>query len=102
MLQKSYYVYIMTNPSRTLYIGITNDLIRRVYQHKNKLLPGFTTRYNVTMLVYFEETSDVQTALNREKQIKGWKRTKKSGLISSVNPKWIDLSAGWYEDEILR
>jgi putative endonuclease len=92
----------MTNPSRTLYIGVTNDLIRRVYEHKNKLFPGFTAHYNITLLVYFEETSDVQTALNREKQIKGWKRVKKSALISSLNPKWIDLSAGWYEDEILR
>ncbi|HYT55473.1 MAG TPA: GIY-YIG nuclease family protein [Verrucomicrobiae bacterium] len=71
----------MTNKFRTLYTGVTNDLARRVYEHKNKVLPSFTSRYNITMLVYFEETSDVQTALNREKQIKGWKRTKKSACL---------------------
>jgi putative endonuclease len=95
MLSKSYYVYIMTNESDTLYTGVTNDLTKRVYQHKNKLLPGFTTKYNITRLVYFEETNDVQTALAREKQIKGWLRKKKIALIQSVNPKWKDLSADW-------
>jgi putative endonuclease len=95
MLSKSYYVYIMTNESDTLYTGVTNDLTKRVYQHKNKLLPGFTTKYNITRLVYFEETNDVQTALAREKQIKGWLRKRKIALIQSVNPKWKDLSADW-------
>jgi putative endonuclease len=85
----------MTNESDTLYTGVTNDLTKRVYQHKNKLLPGFTTKYNITRLVYFEETNDVQTALAREKQIKGWLRKKKIALIQSVNPKWKDLSADW-------
>ena len=99
---RSYFVYVMTNTSRTLYTGVTNDLKHRVFEHKRKLLPGFTSRYNVTMLVYFEETNDVQSALAREKQIKGWRRNKKSELIRSMNPNWIDLSAGWYEDEILR
>ncbi len=66
-----YYVYIMTNRSRTLYTGVTNDLVRRVYEHKNKLIPGFTTRYNITRLVYFEVTNDVQAAIAREKQIQG-------------------------------
>lgn len=102
MPRDRYFVYIMTNRSRTLYTGVTNDLIRRVYEHKNKLIPGFTSRYNITELVYFEETSDVQTALAREKEIKGWRRAKKSQLIASVNPGWADLSAVWYEGEILR
>jgi putative endonuclease len=102
MLYKSYYVYIMTNESNTLYTGVTNDLTKRVFEHKNKLLPGFTAKYNITRLVYFEETNDVQTAIAREKQIKGWLRKKKLGLISSVNPKWEDLSSDGYKGEILR
>jgi len=92
----------MTNTSRTLYTGVTNNLVRRVYEHKNKLLPGFTADYNIIELVYFEETSDVQTALAREKQIKGWRRAKKRKLIDCINSKWIDLRAEWYKDEILR
>jgi len=75
MLYKSYCV--MTNESNTLYTGVTNDLTKRVFEHKNKLLPGFTAKYNITRLVYFEETNDVQTAIAREKQIKGWLRKKK-------------------------
>ena len=93
----NYYVYIMTNNSKTLYTGMTNDLTRRVYEHKQKLIPGFTQKYNITKLVYFEETSDVNAAIVREKQIKGWLRTKKITLIESVNPDWKDLSTGWYE-----
>lgn len=102
MPRDRYFVYIMTNVSRTLYTGVTNNLIRRVYEHKNKIIPGFTSRYNITELVYFEETSDLQAALTREKEIKGWRRAKKSQLIASVNPKWLDLSSKWHEDEILR
>jgi len=83
----SYYVYIMTNRSRTLYIGVTNNLERRVYEHKHKLVPGFTSQYNITQLVYFELTSDVRAAIAREKQIKGWLRTKKIALIESANPR---------------
>jgi putative endonuclease len=86
-----YYVYIMTNKSRTLYTGMTNDLGRRVYEHKNKLVPGFTSRYNITKLMYFESTSDALSAIAREKQIKGWLRTKKIALIESANPEWRDL-----------
>jgi putative endonuclease len=85
----------MTNESDTLYTGVTNDLTKRVFEHKNKLLPGFTAKYNITRLVYFEETNNVQAALAREKQIKGWLRKKKIALISSVNPQWEDLSADW-------
>ena len=74
-----------------LYIGVTNDLIRRVYEHKNKLIAGFTKKYNVTKLVYFEEFSEVEDAINREKQLKGGSRQKKIELIESVNNKWRDL-----------
>ncbi|HMS01054.1 MAG TPA: GIY-YIG nuclease family protein [Anaerolineales bacterium] len=96
-MSKEYYVYIMTNKSRTLYTGITNDLIRRVLEHKNKLVEGFTTRYNIQYLVYYESTSNVYAALEREKQIKGWLRKKKIALIDSINPEWKDLSEEWYE-----
>jgi putative endonuclease len=92
-----YYVYIMTNVSRTLYTGVTNDLRRRVYEHKHKLVEGFTRRYNVTLLAYYEATPDVRSAIAREKQIKGWDRAKKIALIEAANPQWLDLSAGWQE-----
>jgi putative endonuclease len=94
---KQYYIYIMTNNSRTLYTGVTDDLLRRVYEHKNKLIAGFTQKYNITKLVYYEITSDVQAAIQREKQIKGWLRKKKIALIEASNPEWEDLSEGWYE-----
>lgn len=92
----TYYVYLMTNRSRTLYTGMTNDLNRRVYEHKRKTAPGFTSRYNITRLVYFEATPDVRSAIQREKQIKGWLRSKKIALIESMNPTWKDLSDRWY------
>jgi len=85
----------MTNKSRTLYTGVTNDLERRVYEHKQKLVPCFTAKYNITRLVYFEVTQDVQAAIAREKQIKEWLRRRKIALIESVNPEWKDLSIGW-------
>ena len=91
-----YYVYIMTNNSKTLYTGVTNNLMRRVYEHKNKMIDGFTKKYNITKLVYYEETNDVQAAIAREKQIKGWLRKKKIDLIEIMNPEWKDLSAGWF------
>ena len=78
MASRTYYVYIMASPSGTLYTGVTNDLERRVYEHKHKLVRGFTKKYNVTQLVFYEETNDIQTALAREKQIKGWVRRKKA------------------------
>jgi len=87
----------MTNQSKTLYTGVTNDLMRRVYEHKNKMIEGFTKKYNITKLVYYEETNDIQVAISREKQIKGWLRGKKIALIESVNPKWNDLSEGWFK-----
>ncbi|MBI4711834.1 MAG: GIY-YIG nuclease family protein [Planctomycetes bacterium] len=95
---KQYYVYIMTNRSKTLYTGVTNDLFRRAYEHKLKLISGFTKKYNITHLVYFEETNDIQCAIAREKQIKGWIRQKKIALIEKVNPDWNDLAAQWGED----
>ncbi len=93
----NYYVYILTNRSKTLYTGVTNDLIRPVYEHKQKLIPGFTQKYNIDKLAYYEETVDVTAAIAREKQIKGWLRVKKIALIESMNPEWHDLSADWYE-----
>jgi putative endonuclease len=90
-----YYVYIMTNGKRTLYTGVTNNLYRRVYEHKEKLIPGFTKRYNIDYLVYVESTNDVIAAITREKQIKGWTRAKKISLIESLNPDWRDLSLDW-------
>jgi putative endonuclease len=95
---KSYFVYIMTNKSRTLYTGVTNNLERRVYEHKHNLVPGFTSKYNITKLVHYEETNDVNVALAREKQIKGWLRSKKIALIEAENPEWKDLSLEWYSE----
>ncbi len=95
-MSKEYYVYIMTNRSRTLYTGVTNDLMRRVYEHKHKLVPGFTSRYNIQFLVYYESGSDINAAIAREKQIKGWLRSKKIALIDSMNPEWRDLSEEWH------
>jgi putative endonuclease len=88
---KKYFVYIMTNHARTLYAGVTNDLPRRIYEHRQKLVPGFTSKYNITRLVYFECYSDPLTAIQREKQIKGWTRNKKLVLIEAANPGWSDL-----------
>ncbi len=93
-----YYVYIMTNRSKTLYIGFANNLKRRVYEHKYGLTPGFTKRYNINRLVFFEETPDVHSAIAREKQLKGWLRRRKIALIEAVNPNWDDLAAEWYTD----
>jgi putative endonuclease len=93
---KAYYVYIMASKSRTLYVGVTNNLERRVYEHKNKLIEGFTSKYNVNRLVWYAETSDVRDAIAREKEIKGWVRAKKVGLVEESNPEWRDLSEGWY------
>ena len=89
----TYFVYIMSNTNKTvLYTGVTNDLIRRVYEHKYHLDKGsFTDRYNVEVLLYFESTSDVKAAIEREKQIKGWNRKRKEKLIISKNPNWEDI-----------
>lgn len=89
---KQYHVYIMASRSGVLYTGITNNLQRRVYEHELKLIDGFTKRYNTTRLVYYEATIDVRAAIERERQIKGWLRSKKVALIESVNPDWADLA----------
>lgn len=96
---RDYYIYIMTNESGTLYTGMTSNLETRVYQHKQKLIPGYTKRYNITRLVYYEETNDVWAAIAREKQIKGWLRRRKVELIESENPNWGDLAQHWYACE---
>ena len=94
-MSKEYYVYIMTNKSRTLYTGVTGDLMRRVYEHKNKLIKGFTSKYNIQYLVYYAATPSINSAIEREKQIKGWLRARKIALIDSMNPEWKDLSEEW-------
>lgn len=80
-----------------MYVGLTNNLERRVYEHKIKQVPGVTEKYNVNRLVYFEETQDVHIAIAREKEIKKWRREKKNQLVVAINPEWRDLSEGWFE-----
>ena len=88
----SYYIYIMASRSRVLYTGVTNDLARRVNEHKQGLITGFTSRYRVSRLVHFEEFADIRDAIAREKEIKGWKRSRKTSLIERRNPTWEDLA----------
>jgi len=95
---KQYYIYIMTNHSKTLYTGVTSDLAGRVYQHKEGTGSVFTSKYKINRLVYYEELSNIEEAITREKQLKGWVRKKKIDLIESTNPTWGDLSSEWYED----
>ena len=91
-----YYVYILTNwKNNVVYTGVTNDLKRRIYEHKKKVLPGFTNDYNVNKLVYFESYNNIDEAIIREKQIKGWRREKKNLLVEKQNPGWVDLTKGW-------
>ena len=93
-----YYVYLLTNwNNKVMYVGVTNNLERRIFEHKNKQVKGFTEKYNVNKLVYFEETHDVRAAIAREKEIKKWRREKKNNLVVAVNPEWKDLSDGWFE-----
>lgn len=96
-MHKTYYVYIMASQRRVLYIGITSHIQHRVFQHKTHALGGFTAKYNVTNLVYFERYGSVMQAIRREKELKGWRREKKIALIESSNPKWRDLSYGWFQ-----
>ncbi|MCK5475426.1 MAG: GIY-YIG nuclease family protein [Candidatus Pacebacteria bacterium] len=92
-INKTYYVYIMTNVSdAVLYIGVTNDLQRRIYEHKNKLVKGFSEKYNLCKLVYYEETNDIKSAIAREKQFKNWCRQWKVDLITAENPGFVDLN----------
>ncbi len=94
---KQFFVYIMTNgpKSAVLYIGVTGNLPHRVWQHKQKLVPGFTSRYNLTRLIYYERFFYPDAAISREKEIKGWRRSKKIKLIESMNPLWEDLAKDW-------
>ncbi len=91
----NYYVYIVASASRTLYVGVTNNLERRIWQHRNKTLGGFTAKYDVRRLVWFEWHTQVDNVIAREKQIKGWGRARKVALIEAENPKWWDLSRDW-------
>jgi putative endonuclease len=94
-MPRTFFVYIMTNRSGTLYVGVTNDLERRVYEHKQKIFPGFTSKYRIDKLLFFEATPNVLAAIEREKQIKSWRRSKKVALIERENPEWKDLSSDW-------
>ena len=94
-MEKTYFVYLLSSKSRRFYVGVTSNLERRLYQHKNKLVDGFTKAYSIDRLVFFESTNDVREALEREKEIKKWRREKKISLIESMNPVWDDLSEGW-------
>ncbi len=95
---KTFYVYIMANLSRTLYTGVTSNLERRVFEHKHKTLPGFTRRYNITKLIYYEDFQSPSVAIFREKAIKGMSRAKKFALINAMNPDWEDLAKDWFID----
>ena len=99
MKEKGGFVYIVANwDGHVIYTGVTNDLQRRMFEHKEKKVQGFTKKYNVTSLVYYEQFGDIEMAITREKEIKGWRREKKDRLIEAGNPEWKDLSEGWFED----
>ncbi|SRR6266508_1621855 len=93
-----FYVYIMASRSRVLYTGVTNDIARRVYEHKRSLIAGFTSRYRITRLVHFEEFGDIRDAIAREKEIKGWVRARKIQLIEERNPTWEDRAERWFQE----
>jgi putative endonuclease len=98
-----YYVYLLTNwNNQVIYVGVTNDLVRRLFEHKTKQVKGFTEKYNVNRLVYYEVTSDIHAAIMREKEIKKWRREKKNQLVITMNPEWKDLSEEWGVDFSLR
>jgi len=98
MTQKQYYIYFMSNNhGNVLYLGVTSDLAKRVYQHKTKTFKGFSQKYNVSKLVYFEQTNSVEAAILREKELKKWRREKKDNLIATLNPELKDLSEDWHE-----
>ena len=90
-MRKTYCVYILTNRSGTLYVGVTGDLARRLYEHRQRLVPGLTSRYRIDRLIYAEPFNDIRDAITREKQIKGWRRDRKLALIAEKNPDWRDL-----------
>ena len=96
---QSYFTYFMSSLGGMLYTGVTNNIMNRVFTHKQRIISGFTKRYDITRLVYYEESADIWNAIAREREIKGWKRYKKIALIESQNPKWKDLAADWFSDE---
>ena len=104
MREFRFYVYIMASKSRVVYIGVTNGLCRRVWEHKNGLYSGFTKAYKIHRLVYYEVFHDIRNAIDREKSLKGWLRKRKIALIEAVNPTWEDLAADWYssKEQVLR
>ena len=96
MNEKNYYVYILTNDwGNVMYVGMTSNIERRLYEHKQELADGFTKRYHVHKLVYYEQTNDAYAAVTRERQLKGWTRKRKNELVETVNPNWEDLSTSW-------
>ena len=95
-MNRTYHVYILASRSRALYIGVTGDLLRRIFEHRTHAVPGHTDRYRITRLVHFEATEDVNSAIAREKRLKGWRREKKIALIEASNPTWDDLAADWF------
>ncbi len=98
---KTYYVYILASKRNgTLYIGVTSNLMKRIYEHKNKLIDGFTKKYNIDKLVYFEQTKDIKSAITREKQLKKWNRKWKLELIEKTNPNWDDLAEDWIPNQV--
>ena len=97
---RMFWVYILASRSRVLYVGVTNDLLRRIREHPTREVPGFTAKYRIDRLVHCEETDDIEAAIAREKEIKGWRRSKKIVLIEAANPAWIDLSEGWFESAL--
>jgi putative endonuclease len=99
MRERSYFTYIVASRSHTLYVGVTGDLQKRVFEHKWREPEGFTERYNCDRLVWFEIYQDIAKAIAREKQVKGWRREKKIALIEKSNPAWVDLSRDWYDVE---
>lgn len=94
---RQYFVYIMTNGVGAIFVGMTNDLVLRIHQHKEKLVEGFTKKNSITLLVYYEATNDIVAAISREKQLKRWSNRQKIALVEATNPQWSDLSADWYE-----
>jgi putative endonuclease len=94
-MRRQFYVYILTNASKTLYVGVTNNLQRRLFEHRSGTGSSFCIRYNIKRLVYFEVTDDAYAAISREKQLKAWPRERKIALIKNANPRWRDLSKAW-------
>ncbi len=98
-MAKTYYVYLLASHSRVIYIGVTSDLRRRIWEHRHGMRSGFASRYRATHLVYFEATNDARSAIRREKEIKGWSRRRKISLIETANAGWLDLAADWFGPE---